>query len=122
MDIMLDPSGDLFISKDGDIVLENSVAQKIRIRLLWFEGEWRWDKEEGIPYKDDLYIKNPDIDAFETAVREKIFEVEEVTEVKSVEIDLDGKTRTAVIRFTALTDYETIREEVRIHAGVRGDR
>lgn len=121
MDIMLDQSGDLFISKDGDIVLENSVAQKIRIRLLWFEGEWRWDREEGLPYMKDLLVKNPDTDSFETAVREKIFEVEEVTEVKNVQIDYDRQTRSAVIRYTAMTDYETLREEVRIHAGLRSN-
>lgn len=121
MDIMLDSGGDLYISAAGDIVLENSVAQKIRIRLLWFEGEWRWDDEEGLPYMEDLFQKNPDTDAFETAVREKIFEVDEVTEVKNVQVDYDRKTRMAVIRYTAMTDFETIREEVRINAGLRGD-
>ena len=50
MDILLDASGDLCISESGDLKLEDSVAQKIRIRLLWFEGEWRWDVEEGLPY------------------------------------------------------------------------
>ena len=47
MDILLNSSGDLYISETGDIALGNSVSQKIRIRLLWFEGEWRWDTGEG---------------------------------------------------------------------------
>ena len=34
MDILLDRSGDLLVTKAGDILLENSVAQKIRIRLV----------------------------------------------------------------------------------------
>ncbi len=114
MDIMLDASGDLCISESGDLKLEDSVAQKIRIRLLWFEGEWRWDTEEGIPYFENLFVKNPDTDHFESLVRERIFEVEEVTEVKEVSVTYDRKTRDAVIRYTALTDFEKIREEVRI--------
>ncbi len=114
MDILLDPSGDLCISENGDIKLGDSVAQKIRIRLLWFEGEWRWDVEEGMPWFDGLLVKNPDTDHFESVVRERIFEVEEVTEVKEVSVTYDRKTRDAVIRYTALTDFETIREEVKI--------
>lgn len=122
MDIMLDKTGDLFISQNGDILLENSVAQKIRIKLLWFEGEWRWNKEEGLPYFTHLLVKNPDTDYFETVVREKIFEVDEVVDVKDVQIVFDSKTREAVIRYTALTDFETIKEEVKINAGFRGNR
>ncbi len=114
MDILLDRTGDLCISQAGDILLGDSVAQKIRIRLLWFEGEWRWDKEEGLPYLNSLLVKNPDTDYFEGLVRERIFSVDEVTEVKSVSIICDNKTREAVIRYTVLTDLETIMEEVRI--------
>ena len=116
MDILLNSSGDLYVSSEGDIALENSVAQKIRIKLLWFEGEWRWDEEEGMPYRDNLLTKNPDTDYFESIIREKIFEVDEVTEVKDVAVTYDKQTRVAIIRYTAITDYETIKEEVRINA------
>lgn len=112
MDILLDKAGDLLLSKTGDIVLNDSVAQKIRIRLLWFEGEWKWDRNEGMPYFDQLFVKNPDLDYFESVVRSRIFEVEEVTDVKNVEVSFDRKARNAVIRFVAQTDQETIKDEV----------
>lgn len=118
MDIMLDSSGDLLVTRAGDIVLENSVAQKIRVRLLWFEGEWRWNTDEGLPYMESLLVKNPDTDYFESVIREKIFEVDEVVDVKNVEVAYDSKTRDAVIRYVALTDYETIKEEVRIRCRI----
>ncbi len=114
MDILLDSNGDLYISPKGDIVLKNSVAQKIRIKLLWLEGEWKWNREEGLPYRESLFVKNPDIDYFAGIVRQKIFEVEEIIEVKEVAIDFDKKTRGAVIRYVALTDFETLREEVKL--------
>ena len=114
MDIMLDNTGDLLITKAGDILLENSVAQKIRIKLLWFEGEWRWNKEEGMPYMASLLVKNPGLDYFESIVREKIFEVDEVVDVRDVQIMMDPKTRGAVIKYVALTDEETIKKEVKI--------
>ena len=114
MDIMLNPSGDLYITSEGDIVIADSTAQKIRIRLLWFEGEWRWNVEEGMPYTSTLLIKNPDTSYFESLVRERIFEVDEVTEVKDVSVIFDKKTRNALIKFTAVTDKEVIKEEVAV--------
>lgn len=114
MDILLDADGDLHLSTNGDISFGNSVLQKIRICLLWFEGEWRWNTDVGIPYLTELFIKNPDTDYFESCIREKIFEVEEVTEVKNVAVIYDRKKRTAVIQYTAVTDYEIIRDEVKI--------
>lgn len=114
MDILLQKDGDLFVSPSGDIVLSDSVAQKINIRLKWFEGEWRWNEDEGLPYFEELFVKNPDTDSFEGMIREKIFEVDEVTEVRNVSIVYDEESRKAYIQYTALTDFETIREEALI--------
>ena len=49
MDILLSADGDLYLTETGDISLVESVAQKIKIRLRWWLGEWRWDEEEGMP-------------------------------------------------------------------------
>ena len=114
MDIQLDKNGDLYLTPQGDISFSDSVAQKIRIRLLWFAGEWRWNPDEGLPYFDHLFRKNPDMNLMESLVRTKIFEIPEVTEVREVRIVPDRKTRNAVICFEALTDQETVREEVEI--------
>lgn len=112
--MLLNSGGDLRISSQGDMVLGESVAQKINIKLKWFEGEWRWNREEGLPYLNHLFVKSPDTDFFEALVRGKIFEVEEVTEVKEVSIIYDSKSRKGIIHYVALTDRETIREEVKL--------
>lgn len=114
MDILLDNSGDLLLDQGGDIRLENSVRQKIRIRILWFAAEWRWDEDLGLPYFEELLVKNPDTDYFEGLLREEIFNVDEVVQVKEVTILYDSQTREAAIQYVALTDLETIREEVKI--------
>ena len=56
------------------------------------------------------------------AVRDKIFEVEDVVEVKDVSISYSPKERIGKIAFTALTDFETIREEVVIDGKIRSNR
>lgn len=109
MDIALDSTGDLYVSPQGDIALTDSLAQKIRIRLLWLAEEWRWDREEGLPYQEELFIKNPDTDIFARRIREAIFEVEGVTGIRNVLINVDPRTRKAQIEYVVLSEKETIK-------------
>ena len=102
MDILLDSNGDLAF-KGTDIVLANSVRQ-----------EWRWDDEAGVPYFEYLFVKNPDIDQIKELVEEQIFNVDEITEVNDVSIEIDSLKRSAVIRYEAVTDEKTYKEEVKI--------
>lgn len=111
MDIKLTADGDIDLSK-YDFQMTDSVRQKIMIRLRWILNEWRWNPDEGLPYFDEILKKDPDVDTIEAEIRSKIWEVTEVTEVKDVSVDIDPATRVGTISFTAVTDYETIREEV----------
>lgn len=115
MDILLDATGDILLNQSGDIVLGNSISQKIKIKLLWFLGEWIWDIEKGLPYYEELFVKNPDTDSFAGIIREAIFEVDEVTEVVKVEIAYDFFTRMTLIKFVAKTDEEIIQDEVKVY-------
>ena len=107
LDILLDPGGDLAVSATGDISLTESVRQAIIIRLRWFLGEWRLGP---------LLVKNPNMVKIRQAIRDEILSVEEVTAVNEVKLDHDQKARTLTVRFEAVTDEETIRDEVSIHA------
>lgn len=114
MDILLDEKGDLFLN-GADIVLANSVRQKIKIRLKWFFQEWRWDDEAGMEYFEYLFVKNPDLDQCKELIEEQIFNVDEVTEVNNLSIEVDSLSRKAVIRYEAVTDEETYRDEVVVY-------
>lgn len=114
MDILLGEKGDLYF-KNADIVLANSVRQKIKIRLKWFFQEWRWDDEAGIEYFEYLFVKNPDLEQVQEMIEDAIFDVDEVTDVNYVDISIDAATRKAVITYEAVTDEETIKEEETIY-------
>lgn len=114
MDILLGENGDLYF-KNADIVLANSVRQKIKIRLKWFFQEWRWDDEAGIEYFEYLFVKNPDLEQVQEMIEDAIFDVDEVTDVNYVNIAVDASTRKAVITYEAVTDEETIKEEETIY-------
>lgn len=118
MDIQMSKNGDLMVTETGDINITDSVAQKIKIRLGWHLAEWQWDIPEGLPYHEYVFVKNPDIEQIEKLVREKIYEVEEVTEVKNVSVTVDVKHRKATIYFVAYADTEIIKEELEIWANM----
>ncbi len=118
-DILLSPDGDMIL-KDEDIVLEESLCQRINILLRWFEGEWQWDDEQGLPYFDDLFIKNPNTDSFEDAVRDKLYEIDEIIDIPELNIEY-GEDRVAKISYTVVTDQETIESEVEIYDRVRNN-
>ena len=118
LDILLTKDGDLNINGWGDITLTESVRQAIRIRLLWFFEEWRFAPELGIPYWEEVFIKNPNIARIRRIVRNEVLSVQEVQDVRNVQISIDNDTRNARITFDAVIDEEIYREEVDIPWGV----
>lgn len=114
LDILLTGSGDLKITDSGDIELTNSVRQAILIRLRWFLGEWRFGPEAGLPYLEEILIKNPNIVRCIELFRGAILSVEEVRNVENMTLDINSSTRRGVLRFRAITDKEIFDEEVLI--------
>ena len=114
LDILLNPDGDLNITDQGDIMLTGSVRQAIRIRLLWFFREWRFAPELGVPYFEDILIKNPNMNRVRRNIRNEVMSVDEVRDVRHLTIDIGAQSRRAVIRFEAVTSEEIYREEVEI--------
>lgn len=112
LDILLSSKGDLKINDSGDIELTESVRQAIRIRLQWFWSEWRLGPEAGIPWFEEILVKNPNIDRCLQIFREAILSVKEVKNVRDMSLVIEPKTRQAKLKFTATTDEETINEEV----------
>lgn len=99
-DLLLTEDGDLYLSEDGDIAFTDSVMQAIKIRLKWFEGEWRMNTDYGMPYFDEVFINNPSVALLESRIRTEILTVEEVESVDSVSVSIDKATRKATIKFT----------------------
>ncbi len=112
-DILLDRDGDIHIGPESDIDITDSVVQAIRVRLLWFLGECvLYPPETGTDYFGAVFGKNVSPLLAASEIRSQILLVDEVTEVPDVTIDVDSKTRNAVIRYTARTEREVIRNEV----------
>lgn len=114
IDLKLDKTGDLELTQLGDILPTDSIAQAVRVRLLWFFKGWRLGPDLGFPYFEYLFVKNPNEAKLRHLIRETVMEVEGVTDVTDITFTVDRKQRTATIVVTFTTDEDTFREEVNI--------
>jgi hypothetical protein len=115
-DILLTAAGDLRVSEYGDIALTDSVRQAVRIRLQWFFDEWRLGPQFGIEYFELFLVKAPNKEQMRQAIRDAVMSVDEVVDAENIDITIDNATRKATITLDIVTDGETFREELLIHA------
>ncbi len=114
-DILLDKAGDIALTDEGDISLVTSPVQAVLIKLRWFFAEWVFDPEKGIPWFEDILIKNPDVDGIKKMLIREMLDVDDVIEVPRLDIKIDPKTRNALISFRFRTSKETYDKEVVLH-------
>ncbi len=112
IDFMIAQDGDLYLSPIGDISMTQSICQAVRIRLLWFLGEWRLMPQIGFPYFEEVLVKNPSETMIRHLVREAVMSVDEVTGVSKIEISIDKRTRIAKICVEFTASGEKYSEEV----------
>lgn len=115
LDILLTGDGDLHITEQGDIRLTDSVRQAVKIRLLWFFGEWRFAPRFGVPYWEEILVKNPNLERIRRIVKNEVMSVEEVNAVRNITINWDKATREARILYLLVIGEDTYREEVLIN-------
>lgn len=116
-DLKLTSSGDLDINELGDVSTTSSVSQAVAVRLRWFLGEWRLGPTFGLPYYEEVFVKNPNLTKIKFLLRELVIGVEGVSDVTKIEIELDRKTRRAQIAVAFVADGypENYNEEVIIY-------
>lgn len=115
-DIKLNSGGDIEIGSSGDIALTESVIQAAKIRLRWFLDEWRFNPEAGLPYFEDVFVKNPNLDKIKSILRKELLAVDGILAVPEISIAVAKEDRTAVIRFKVETAEATYMEEVEMNA------
>ena len=121
MELKLTPQVDANNPVEGDLHLESGrlvwttdlateVAQRLRIRLRFFKGEWFLDAREGIPYAGEILVKNPSARTVRTIYSNAIQGTAGVSFVERLDYELNRAERELVISFVArLEDGSTFR-------------
>ena len=84
------------------------IAQRLKIRLEFFRGEWFLDTTVGVPFYTDILVKNPDIPHIETILKAEILDTPGVVELLAFETSYNAQTRKLDVSFTVDTDYGTV--------------
>jgi len=89
-----------------------ATAQRIKVKLKLFLGEWFLDLLAGIPYYEDILIKNPDINKVNALIREAILTVPTVLSIETYEYELDSRARTFSVSFRCLTSSGEVESSI----------
>lgn len=101
----LDDDGYLDFSGGTLHVLTGSAAivQGVTSRLRFFRGEFFADLERGFPYRQKVFVKNPNLGDIAEEARTIILGSPGITAVEFVEVTLNTTTRVATIEWRATT-------------------
>lgn len=115
-DIALGTDGDLSISR-GDLVLvtgATAIVQAVAIELQFYQGEWFLDLSAGVPYFQEVLVKNPAVEVLQTVFRDVILSVPGVSALTSLNLTTVPQTRALQVAYTATTDVGLIGDTVEV--------
>ena len=115
LDVLLDDTGDLDLTQDGDIQFGTSVAQSILSRLKWIKGEWRLGPDLGFPWYEKVFVKNPDVSSIKQSIRETILSVDGVKSCNITNVRYDQTKRTIRFKYEVEADGESMKGEVSLN-------
>ena len=105
MDIKLDPvTGDLFLDSTGNMQLtkigEETIIQRLKIRLRTFFQEWILDRSVGTKWYELILRKDVDKKAADAHIRSRILGTEDVRSIVKWQSEIDSLTRGYSIQCT----------------------
>jgi hypothetical protein len=107
------PNGDYDYTNNKIDIAENDqeIGQRLKLRLKRFLGEWFLNNELGIPYFEEVLVKNPDLDSIKQIFRKEIEETEGVLNIIKLNTELIREDRKLKIDFTVKLNNGTIIED-----------
>lgn len=102
-DLYLDPgTGDLYVPDNGVIRMTSgtleTLAQRLRIKLRTFMGEWFLDTTIGVPYYQDILgVKNPDLGIIASIFRRQLLADPDVDSVPRLDVALNSDRSLSVV-------------------------
>lgn len=108
--------GDLALTADGrdlDIVSGAAkVAQNIKVRAGIFKGSWRYDRQLGVPYFEEILAAGASIELVRRRFRELISGTPGVLSVQSLTVRFDNALQTVFVEFACISDTAEIVRDV----------
>ncbi|WP_041937510.1 hypothetical protein [Bordetella avium] len=94
-------NNDFVVLPNGNLALEtgiNAVAQEARHFAATAKREMIHAFDQGVPFLREAFSKQPNLAQFEAALRRRLLELDEVDEVQSLDVAIDGES----LKYTAV--------------------
>ncbi len=104
-DIFLDPNGHI-VHEDQDAHVatgREATRHRLRLVLMWHLEEWRGNPSIGIPYREVLGVKPPDLDLLRSEVVRNVEADPAVIRTGEFDLAFDRENRAVSIEGSALT-------------------
>lgn len=111
--------GDLLYDNTGPTTTldqADSVAQKLKIKLSTFLGEWFINTANGVPYYQEIFGKVRNKQTIDLIFQQKILEEPDVVELTEFSSDISNG-RTYTINFRVRTTLGQITNNIQVDAG-----
>jgi hypothetical protein len=111
------PNGDLLLVAGTTVKISGALAarQSIECVLSLFLGEFFLDRRKGLNYYRDVLVKNPNVEAIRSVIRDAILSVEGVVAVPLIEFTPPtGDERRAKIDWEAFYEDGTALHDVEL--------
>lgn len=100
-------TGDLYFSggKFALVYDDEAIAQSVRSRLLFLQGEWFLD--ETLPAAlsfDRMFVRNPNLVELQVAVREIVLDTPGVAEINALSLVLNKAARSVTVTLSIRVD------------------
>lgn len=108
IDIALDKdTHDLYLKNNDLQLVSNSdhVVQYIKIRLQFFKNEWFLDTTPGVPFFENIFVKNPNIPDIDSIIKAQIIDTPEVKEILEFVSEYNRSERRYTVNFKIRTTY-----------------
>lgn len=97
------PKGDLALESGTTVPINGAeyARQRVDADLSLYLGEWFLDTREGVPYRRDVLIKNPNQAVVRSMFRSVILKVPGIVDVSRLDVVLDTSARKMTVDWEA---------------------
>lgn len=108
-DFLIDPDGNMSVS-GGDFAVvsgREAIRQQLRIRLLFFFGEWFRDISDGVDYPGEILARPFRSSAAAREIRRNVIRVDGLTSIVDVKFTENKQTQTVTVALTYRDRFST---------------
>lgn len=121
MDILLDSETHDIVFVNGQAPITDemrlTVAQRLKVRLQTFLGEYFMNVDAGIPYYQRIFGKIKNKSTVDAIFQRQILDDPDVIEIVSYDSDLDAASRFLSVTFKVRTSEGSITSPITINVG-----